>query len=148
MPIVSNSPHLVTCARPASPTCSLPCWEISLAIRSASYKEWLNEYSIERRARVSVRAEGTRARGHVSNSAHVLVGAKRIVGEPFHLYRAAGRRRRHSVRLPDRHDWSCDVGARPGAEGGRARRAEQLCCASDHGDRFYRRGVLQSRGAA
>ena len=37
------------------------------------------------------------------DSAHVLVGATRIVGEPFDLYRAAGRRRSHSVRLLDQH---------------------------------------------
>ncbi len=37
---------------------------------------------------------------------HVLVGAARIVGEPFDLHRAAGRRRRLSVRLPDQHDSS------------------------------------------
>ena len=31
----------------------------------------------------------------------VLVGAARIVGEPFHLYRALGRRRLRVIRLPD-----------------------------------------------
>src|SRR5437667_12619476 len=96
--IVSNSPGFspasATCARPASPTCSLPCWEISReisrAIRPARHgvmmKERLNEYSIERHARVSVRIAGSRARGHLGDSAHVLVGATRIVGEPFHLH--------------------------------------------------------------
>jgi hypothetical protein len=49
----------------------------------------LDEHSIERRARVSPRLAGNRARGHVGNSAHVLVGAARIGGEPFHLYCAA-----------------------------------------------------------
>ena len=39
----------------------------------------------------------------VRDPALVLVGATRIVGEPFDLYRAAGRRRRRSVRLLDQH---------------------------------------------
>ena len=52
-----------------------------------------DEYSIERHARVSSRLAGNRARGHAGDSAPVLVGAARIVGEPFDLYRAAGRRR-------------------------------------------------------
>ena len=46
---------------------------------------------------------GNRARGHVGDSAHVLVDAARIVGEPFDLHRAAGGRPPvGSVRLPDR----------------------------------------------
>ena len=49
----------------------------------------------------SPRIAGNRACGHHGESAPVLVGAARIVGEPFDLYRAAGRRRRFSARLLD-----------------------------------------------
>src|SRR3984893_9144204 len=103
MPIVSASWRLATYGPPASPTFSLPCWAISRAIRPASHKEWLSEYSIERRAGVSSRLIGSPARGDVRDAAVVLVGGTRIVGEPFHLHRAAGRRR--DARLLDQLDW-------------------------------------------
>src|SRR6266481_6190854 len=104
--IVSNSPHLATYARPASPTCSSPCCQksrqISRTIKRTRHwvimKERQDEYSIKRCAGV-LRVVENHARGHLLNSADVLVGATRIVGEPFHLCRALGRRIRRSVRL-------------------------------------------------
>ena len=101
--------------------------------------------SIERHARVSHRLAGNRSRGHVGDPAHVLVGAARIVGEPFDLYRAAGRRRRLSVRLPDQPDsaaaaacvnWRrCD----PAQQRSRSRQPYSLRRDAAHGDRFHRR---------
>src|SRR3984957_21302321 len=93
----SNSPRLVTCELRASPTCLLPC----SAIKAARPKEGLDEYSLKHRARVSPRIASNRACGHHRQSAHVLVGAARIVGAPFDLCRAAGRRRRFSAGLLD-----------------------------------------------
>src|ERR1700694_4459373 len=81
MPIVSASRRVATYGPPASPTYSLPCWAISRAIRPAWHKEWLSEYSIERRAGVSSRLIGSPARGDVRDAAVVLVGATRIVGD-------------------------------------------------------------------
>src|SRR6266478_4943589 len=112
MPTASNLGDWATCADPASPTCSLPCWEIRPAIRPARHKEQLDEYSIQCYARVLRLAEN-RARGPVGDSATVLVGEAGVVGEPFHLYRAAGRRRRHLVRFFDRHHRSCLLYDRP-----------------------------------
>src|SRR5664280_3325847 len=83
--IVSDWQRLATCARPASPTCSLRRW----AIRPARHKERRNEYANERHTRVSPRIAGPRARGHPGESADVLVAATRIVGEPLDLHRAA-----------------------------------------------------------
>ena len=61
----------------------------------AGHKERLDEYSI-RTPCPSLRSTRRRSRPQliVGDPAAVLVGAARIVGEPFHLYRAAGRRRR------------------------------------------------------
>src|SRR6266478_785416 len=112
----SNSPRLATCERRASPTCLLPC----SAIKAAWPKERLDEYSIQRRAQVSRRIASNRARDHSVDSAHVLVDAARIVGVPFDLYRAAGRRRRFSARLLD-----C-VDAQPGASARAARHAIRI----------------------
>src|SRR5437660_1219165 len=103
--IVSSSPHLAKCAGPASPTCSLPCCqksrEISRIIRPARHwviiKERLDEYAIKRCAGV-LRVVENHARGHLLNSADVLVGATRIVGEPIDLRRAPGRCFCRSVR--------------------------------------------------
>ena len=94
-----------------------------------------------------------RARGHVGDSALLLVGAARIVGEPLDLHRAAGRRRGRAVRLPDRHDPPAaqnarHVGARPGAAGRQARPAIRLRRDGDHPDRVHRRGVLLPGRAA
>ena len=50
------------------------------------HKERLDEYSIQRHARVSAESQVSRARGHVGDPAIVLVGAARIVGEPFDLF--------------------------------------------------------------
>src|SRR5207249_9913335 len=93
----SNSPRLATCERQASPTCLLPC----SAIKAARPKEGLDEYSIKHRARVSPRIASNRARDHPVGSAHVLVGAARIVGAPLDLHRPFGRRCRFSARLLD-----------------------------------------------
>src|SRR5277367_1895303 len=147
VPIVSSSPRSATCALPALPTCSSPCWETSRAIPAARHKEQPDEYSIERRTRVLRRAEN-RARGHVGDPSHVLVDKARIVGEPLYLYRASGGRRRAAIRLPDRLDWICREDGGPGAENGRADRPDQLCRACDHGNRFCREHFLQSGGAA
>ena len=89
----------------------------------------------------------------LGDSANVLVGATRIVGEPFDLYRAAGCRRRRDVRLPDQPDWSAAqharlVGAGPGASARRARHAVQPRCVAAHADRVPRRGLLLARRAA
>src|ERR1700716_1570161 len=139
--------------RPRSPTYSLPYWAISRAIRPAWHKEWLSEYSIERRARASSRPIGSPARGDVRDAAVVLVGATGIVGEPFPLYRAAGRRRRRDARLLDRLDGLAAEHARTGAAGpgtsarrpGSAVRPRGM---ADHGDRAHRRSVLLARRAA
>jgi ABC-type multidrug transport system ATPase subunit len=85
---------------PSIATCLWPCWEITRAIRPASQKEPLNEYSIERFARIAQLA-GSRACDLVGAPALLLVGAARIVGEPFRLYCAVGRRGGLFVRLPD-----------------------------------------------
>ena len=50
------------------------------------------------------RIAGNRTRGCIGDSALLLVGAARIVGVPFDLYRAAGRRCRLSARLHDQPD--------------------------------------------
>ena len=52
----------------------------------------------------SFRIAEHRAGAHPGDAALVLVGAARIVGEPFDLYRAAGRRRGRSVRLLAQRD--------------------------------------------
>src|SRR5258708_23642662 len=88
MSIVSNSPRLATCARPALPTCSLRCWKISRGTRP--HKEPLDEHSIERHARV-LRLAANRTCCHVGDSATVLVGAARTMGVPLDLYRTPGR---------------------------------------------------------
>ncbi len=75
------------------------------------HKERLNEYAIERHPGFALRFAGHRARGHVADPADVLVGAARIVGEPFHLYRAVDRRRGGAVRLPDQPAISADEDA-------------------------------------
>src|SRR5271168_5494058 len=92
---VINSPPSATCTRPASPTCSSPSW----AIQPARRKEQPDEYSIECRAGVFAQLAGHRDRALVSDAAPVLVGATRDLGEPFHLCRAAGHRRRLSAQL-------------------------------------------------
>src|SRR5260370_30267272 len=130
----SNSPRLATCERQASPTCSLLC----SAIKAARPKEGLDEYSVKHRARVSPRIASNRACGHHRQSAHVLVGAPRIVGAPFDLYRPAGRRRRFSARLLD---WVDD---QPGASARGARHTVRVGGSSDHGVGFYRRIFLLS----
>src|SRR5580700_7430878 len=94
--MVSNSPRLATCASQASPTCLLPCW----AIKTAWRKERLDEYSIKRCAGI-LRVAASRSCCHVCDSADVLVGDARIVGEPFDLYRTAGRRRYRDVGFLD-----------------------------------------------
>src|SRR5882672_7539955 len=132
-----NSPRLVTYGLPASPTCLLRC----SAIKAAWPKERLDDYSIQRRARVSPRIASNRARDHSVDSAHVLVDAARIVGVPFDPYRAAGRRRRFSARLLD-----C-VDAQPGASPRAARHAVRISGGSDHGDGFYPGDFLLSRRA-
>ena len=111
-----------------------------------------DEHSIERRARVACRLAGNRARGPVGDSAAVLVGAARAVGEPLDLHRAAGRRRRRAVRLPDQHASSAaprarGTGARPGGAARRARHAVQHRRDPDHRHDLDRRGVLLSRRA-
>src|ERR1700683_4426252 len=111
MSIVTNSMALARCARRALPTCLLPCWEISWARRLARPKERPYEYSSERNAGV-LRLAGGRARSHVGDPTDVLVGAARIVGEPFDLCRAAGRRRRLSARLLDQPDLAAGQHAR------------------------------------
>ena len=55
----------------------------------------------------SARLAGGRTRGHVGDPAPVLVGATRIVGEPFDLHRAAGRRRLSSCSASDQPDSLC-----------------------------------------
>src|SRR5271165_4439026 len=70
-----------------------------LALTPAATKE-PDEYSTEFGAEPSSRLPGKRARSHVRHSAHVLVCTARIVGEPFHLYRAPGRRSGLSAGLP------------------------------------------------
>ena len=66
------------------------------AIRPARRKERRDEHSIERHVRrLRSKSAGDCARGHLADPAPVLVGAARTVGEPFDLYRAAGRRRRY-----------------------------------------------------
>src|SRR5260370_7842924 len=99
----------------------------------------MDEYSIDRHARVSSEIANNRARSHPRDSAHVLVGATRIVGIPFDLYRTAGRRRRFSARLLD---W---VDAQPGASARAARHTVPIRGCSDHGDGFYRRDFLLAR---
>ena len=81
----------------------------------APHKERRDEYSIERRHRILLRIAGNSRRDDLGEPAHVLVGAARIVGEPFDLSRAAGRRRRLSVRLFDQHDWPAGQDAAPAA---------------------------------
>src|SRR5258708_35072370 len=147
MSTVSNSPRLARCARPASPTYSLPCWEIcreiSRVIRPASYKEQRDEYSIQRRPRV-LRAAGIRARGHVGDSAHVVVGTTGIEGIPFDLSRPAGPRQPRPGRLSDCHAWPRHVD-QPGAGTHGTRTTLHLRCVSDHGSRVYCRVVLLTR---
>ena len=77
--------------------------------RPARPKERLDEYddhSVEHHARVLAtrrqRFSDQRQRSS-RDPALLLVGAARIVGEPFDLYRAAGRRRPDPVRLRDQH---------------------------------------------
>src|ERR1700682_2904512 len=122
----SNSPRLATCERRALPTCLLPC----SAMKAAWPKERLDDYSIQRRARVFPRITSNRSRDHSVDSAHVLVDAARIVGVPFDLYRAAGRRRRLSTRFLD-----C-VYAQPDASARAARHAVRISGGFDHGDGF------------
>src|ERR1700680_2985644 len=127
---------------PASPTYSLPCWAVSRAIRPPWHKEWLSEYSIERRAGVSSRLIGSSAPGDVRDGAVVLVGATRIVGAPFHLHRAAGRRRRRDARLLDQLDWfaadACTGDAGAGASARRPGSAVRPRGMADPGDRAHR----------
>ena len=78
------------------------------------------------------------ARSISGDPAHVLVGATRIVGEPFDLYRAAGRRRRIPGRLPDQPRSVCGQdartrGARSDAASTTIDAAVQLRGAADHG---------------
>src|SRR3984893_18833879 len=89
MSIVTKSPRLATCARPALPTCSLRCWKISRGTRP--HREQLDEHPIKCHARILRLAEN-RTRCHGGDPATVLVGAARTMGVPFHLLRAAGRR--------------------------------------------------------
>src|ERR1700681_2917793 len=108
MSIVTNSPRLATCARPALPTCSLPCWKISRGTRPRKeplHKEQLDEHSIDCHARILRPAEN-RTRCHVGDSALVLVGAAGTMGVPLHLYRTPGRGPCLSARFFHQHDLS------------------------------------------
>src|SRR5258708_6496260 len=147
MSIVSNSPRLATCARPALPTCSLRSWKISRGARP--HKEQLDEHPIKRHAR-TLRLAENRTRCHGGDSATVLVGAARTMGEPLDLYRAPGRGHRLSARFFHQHDLSAAPHAR--------RMAPRLCArarciryalrvsgGTDHGDSSYRRNFLLSR---
>src|SRR5260221_14317093 len=136
MSIVSNSPRLATCARPALPTCSLRCWKISRGTRP--HKEPLDEHSIERHARILRLAEN-RTCCHGGDSAIVLVSAARTMGEPLDLYRTPGRGHCISARFFHQHALSAAPHAR--------RMAPRLCAGArciryalrasggtDHGD--------------
>src|SRR5580704_6310915 len=104
MAIASNSPHSASCAHPALPTCSSPSW----ATRPARPKEQPDEYPIECRAGVFAQLAGNRDRALVSDAAPVLVDTTRNLGEPFHLCRATGHRRRLSARLRDQRDLAAE----------------------------------------
>src|SRR5580704_11396125 len=144
MSIVNNSRRLATCAHPASPTCSLPSW----AIRPVWHKEQLDDYSIKRSAGRSPRLAGNRTPCHVADTALLLVGAPRIVGEPFDLYRAVGGGGRQLARLLDRHAWPRVVDAQPHALAHDTRRTLPLRHCPDHGYCFCGRAVLLPRRAA
>src|SRR6267378_4060681 len=112
MSIVSNSPRLATCTRPALPTCSLRCWKISRGTGPhREHKEQLDEHPIKRDARILRLAEN-RTRRHVSHSAAVLVGAARTMGVPFGLYRTSGRGHSLSARFFHQHGLSAAPDAR------------------------------------
>src|ERR1700674_1263432 len=152
MSIVTNSPRLATCARPALPTCSLLCWKISRGSRPHKellHKEPLDEHSIELHARILRLAEN-RTRCHVGDSATVLVGAAGTMGVPLHLYRAPGRGPCLSARFFHQHGLSAAPYAR--------RMAPRLCArarciryalrvsgGSDHGYSSDCRHFLYSR---
>src|SRR6202790_1950912 len=147
MSIVSNSPRLATCARPALPTCSLRYWKISRGPRP--HKEPLDEHSIELHARI-LRLAKNRTRRHVGDSATVLVGAAGTMGVPLHLYRAPGRGHCLSARFFHQHGLSAAPHARSMAPRLCARArcilyALRVSGGTDHGDRSYCRNFLLSR---
>src|ERR1700674_4355675 len=147
MSIVSNSPRLATCARPASPTCSLRYWKISRGARA--HKEQLDEHSIELHARI-VRLAENRTRCHVGDSATVLVGAARTMGVPLDLYRTPGRGPCLSARFFHQHGLSAaphawSMASRLCARARCIRHALRVSGGSDHGDRSYCGRFLYSR---
>src|SRR5690348_6712900 len=107
----TGSRHLARRARPASPTYLLRSW----GTNPAWHKEQLDEYSIECHERIFHPVARNRAGG----SSDVLVDSTRTLGEPFHLYRATGRRRCFFIRLRDQHGSHTEphrrIAARPGA---------------------------------
>src|ERR1019366_1156068 len=121
-------------------------WEISRPIRPARHKEQLDEYSIECHERVLRLAEN-RARIHVGHSAHVLVDATRIVGEPFDLRCAAGGRWSRSVRLLSQLDCGY-LGKAAAAQSGATSSAIRHGGRSNDAYRYRRECVLLSRRAA
>src|SRR6266849_8392311 len=150
MSIVSNSPRWATYAHLALPTCSLRCWKISRGIRPhREHKEPLDEHSIELHARILRLAENRTGR-HGGDSAPVLVGAARTMGEPLDLCRTPGRGHSLSARFFHQHGLSAAPHAR--------RMAPRLCArarcirhalrvsgGTDHGYSSYRGNFLLSR---
>src|ERR1019366_6313237 len=114
--------------------------------RPARHKEQLDEYSIECHERVLRLAEN-RTRIHVGHSAHVLVDATRIVGEPFDLRCAAGGRWSRSVRLLSQLDCGY-LGKAAAAQSGATSSAIRHGGRSNDAYRYRRECVLLSRRAA
>src|SRR5882762_2863280 len=112
------------------------------------HKESLNEYSIERFARV-LRLAWNPSRAHVDDPAAVLVDTTRTLGEPFDLHRAPGRRGRLFIRLRDQPAFFAashrHIAARLGATARIIRREIRTIRGADHGDSSHRGNFLLSR---